>query len=119
MSSEVGTQPSECGSALQIPAKVLQFVSRETQIQLRGRRNFDHWHCITKQLEPFGPKERGLLLQRQADDERDDQEWSRRHGPRPGGAIVLSISDRTAVAASGKPDGEGDERHHLSLRQRL
>ena len=91
MSNEVHTEPVERGSPIQASVKVLQFVSRETQIQLRERQHLDRYHRIKYNLEPLGEQELSLVRQRHADDKRNDREWALRHGPRPGGAIVLSI----------------------------
>lgn len=70
-------------------ARILKFVSRAEQLRLRGLRNFSQWQ--TDNGEPLTPRERIALVQRKVDDERDDQQRALRHGPRPGGGIVLSI----------------------------
>jgi hypothetical protein len=77
-------------------AKVLEFVSRAQRLfRLRGMRNFGHYKRRSLGLEPLSPAER---LKEQADDEANEKNWAKRHGPLPGGAIVLSFETELIAA---------------------
>jgi hypothetical protein len=68
-------------------AEVLEFVSRAQRLfRLRGMRNFGHYKRRSLGLEPVSPAER---LQEQAEDDANERDWAKRHGPLPGGAVVV------------------------------
>jgi hypothetical protein len=74
-----------------MPAKILQFISRAEQLRLRGSRNYSRYMMLTKKLIAPDSPERISWQRESAEESIRDAEWNRRHCPRPGGAVVLSI----------------------------
>jgi hypothetical protein len=72
-------------------ARIVRFISRTEQLRLRGNRNYSRYMQVTKRfVHPMGA-ERRLWQQESAEESKRDAEWNNRHGPIPGGAVVLSI----------------------------
>jgi hypothetical protein len=73
-------------------AKVLQFISRRTQLRLR------ELHRVARFVNKYGEYRRpgvmaaARLEQEQLEERQRDTEWNERHGPVPGGARVLALS---------------------------
>jgi hypothetical protein len=74
-----------------MPAEILQFISRAEQLRLRGNRNYDRYMKLTKKLIAPNSPERLGWQRESAEESIRDAEWHRRHCPRSGGAVVLSI----------------------------
>jgi hypothetical protein len=70
-------------------ATVLRFVSREQQLQLRGRRNYDRYMLFTKGFVKADSPERAQWQREAAKESLRDAEWNERHGPVVGGANIL------------------------------
>jgi hypothetical protein len=72
-----------------VPAKILKFISRRTQLRLRELRRVaqfvnEYGHCRQPTFRDV------VLLDRQkAHDRRRDADWAQRHGPRRRGAVVV------------------------------
>jgi hypothetical protein len=92
-------QPSTITSP-PVDSRVLQFVSRADQLQLRGQRNYSRYMLLTKGfVAPDGP-ERAQWQRESAQDSQRDAEWNQRHGPIPGGARVVTFQPDTHGSAS-------------------
>jgi hypothetical protein len=74
-----------------MPAEILRFISRAEQLRLRGSRNYSRYMMLTKGLIAPDSPERLSWQGQSAEESIRDVEWQRRHCPRPGGAVVLSI----------------------------
>jgi hypothetical protein len=73
--------------------RVLQFISRADQLQLRGQRNYSRWKLLTKGFVAADSPERVQWEKKSDEDSRRDAAWNRRHGPVPGGAAILGWRD--------------------------
>jgi hypothetical protein len=69
--------------------KVLQFVSRADQLQLRGQRNYDRYMRVIKKHVSFDGPVRAQWQKESAEDAVWDAEWNKRHGPLPGGGARI------------------------------
>lgn len=70
-------------------AKILQFISKATLLQLRGQRNYSRFMQLTKGLvAPNSPERLGWKRESAEEDVRD-AEWNQRHGKIDGGAAIL------------------------------
>jgi hypothetical protein len=98
MSNRASARPPGCPRRTPMPAKILQFLSRAEQLRVRGSRNYDSYMRLTKGLvAPDGPERLGW--QRQSSEESvRDSEWQRRHGTKPGGAVILAFVGATSIA---------------------
>jgi hypothetical protein len=85
-------QPSTI-TAPPVDSRVLQFVSRADQLQLRGHRNYSRWKLLTKGFVAADSPERGQWQRESAEESQRDVAWNRRHGPIPGGASILPWPD--------------------------
>lgn len=70
-------------------ATVVRFLSRAGQLRTRGIRNFGRFMTKTGPYTHPDPQERARLEREQIQDDQDDGDWNRRHGPVPGGAKIL------------------------------
>jgi hypothetical protein len=68
---------------------IVGFVSRRTQLRLRSIRREAQFVNKYGQFVPPGPADCARLAQEQREQEREDWEWNRRHGPVPGGGRVV------------------------------
>ena len=76
-------------SAPPADSQVLRFISRAEQLEMRGRRNYDRYMQVVKRfVDPDGP-ERAQWQRESAQESVQDAEWNGRHGPVPGGAVIL------------------------------
>ena len=75
-------------------ANILQCVTRATQLQLRGWRNFSRFKQLTKGLIAADSPERLGWQRESAEEEVRDAEWNRRHGRIDGGADILRFKER-------------------------
>jgi hypothetical protein len=56
VSRQVDASPPSVAQRYKHPPRFFNSFPEKRKMQLRGRRNFDDWHRITKHLEPFGQK---------------------------------------------------------------
>jgi hypothetical protein len=75
----------ECAAS----ATVLPFVSRARALELRGQRRFGAFMSRTGPYNHPDERERARLQQERMEDDRRDEQWKLRHGPVPGGAVIL------------------------------
>jgi hypothetical protein len=68
---------------------ILRFVARRTQLRLRSVRRDAQFVNKYGQFVPPRPADCARLAQEQLEHERADWEWNRRHGPVPGGAVIV------------------------------
>ena len=69
--------------------RIRRFQSRADQLRARGIRNFGRFMTKTGPYTHPDPQERARLEREQIQDQQDDRDWNRRHGPVPGGASIL------------------------------
>jgi hypothetical protein len=70
-------------------ATVLPFVSRARALELRGQRRFGAFMSRSGPYNHPDERERARLERQRAKEDRWDEEWKLRHGPVPGGAVIL------------------------------
>jgi len=73
-------------------ARVYQFVSRATLLQLRGQRNYSRFKQLTKGFVAANGPERVRWQRESAEEATRDAEWNRQHGSVPTGAVILTFS---------------------------
>jgi hypothetical protein len=99
-------------TALRVDSRVLQFVSRADQLQLRGQRNYSRWKLLTKGFVVADSSERVQWPRESAEESQRDVAWNERHGPIPGGASILLWPDglrRSAGDNHGSPGSRKGE----------
>jgi hypothetical protein len=69
-------------------SRVLTFLSRADQLELRGRRNYNRYMLVTKKFVAPNSLEHLRWQRESAEESRRDAVWNRRHGPIPGGASI-------------------------------
>ena len=95
-------------SAPPADSRVLRFMSRAAQLDMRGRRNYDRYMQVRKGfVDPDSP-ERSQWQQESAQDSQRDAEWNQRHGPLPGGASILQWRHKHDVAQPAQDRSEED-----------
>jgi hypothetical protein len=75
-----------------MPTRILPFVTRADLLKIRDLRK---WGRFLRHLSPYtnpDPTERVRLQDEQVVEAARDLEWSRRHGPIAGGAVVISFA---------------------------
>ena len=65
-------------------ATVLRLISREEQLRLRGRRNYDRYMQVAKRFVDGDSPERAQWQRESGEDSMRDTQWNRGHGPVPG-----------------------------------
>jgi len=80
-------------------SRLLTFVSRADQLQLRGQRNYDRYMRVIKNYVSFDGPERAQWQKESAEDAVWDAEWNKRHGPLPARGTKRHPSARRGVSA--------------------
>lgn len=77
----------ECNAPM--PASILRFIARRTQVRLRQVHQVAQFVNRYGQFVQPGPTDVARLATEQLEHEQRDHDWNRRHGPIPGGAQVV------------------------------
>jgi hypothetical protein len=106
-------RPPSTPNPAPVNPQVVTFLPRKDLLELRGRRNYTRYMLINKKFVAVNGPEH-LRWQRESEaDSQHDEEWNRRHGSIPGGAVVVqwrheTDATRQELRPAHEERGQGD-----------
>jgi hypothetical protein len=97
-----------------MPTKILPFVTRADLLKIRDMRKWGRFLSHLGHYRNPDPAERVRLQHDQVQEAARDVEWSRRHGPIAGGAMIVqfSVPERPFELVARPPDPTAARRAH-------